>query len=309
MTRLQVAPETTLRCGAVHAVLAPSAGGRISALFSDVPTNPGGRIDWLLPLNDGVRAGGFDSSAWPRAGLYPLVPYSNRIRHGRFEWDGCTVQLPLHPDEGHALHGVSQQRAWTLTQHSDTRATMTHDHRPGEGGWPWAYRVDHIVTVDDGGIALCLRVTNTGEVPAPCGGGFHPYFPIGFADRVGFAATTVWPPDAQFLATAPQALSQADDYSAPRRVADTERTQYYGGWDGHATLSALGGARIRLSASGTLRHLVLYRPAGRDFFCIEPVSHVADAANLAAQGHAGTGWQTLAPMQSLECRLRMALST
>ena len=95
---------------------------------------------------------------------------------------------------------------------------------------------------------------------------------------------------------------------AARAVPEAELTQYYSDWDGRATLSARDGARILLTADKALRHLVLYRPAGRDFFCVEPVSHVSNAVHLTAQGHDATGWSTLAPGQVLTCHLRMALS-
>lgn len=307
MTQLQVLPETTVCHGALRAVLAPAAGGRISRLFSsDAAT--GQAIDWLVPLSDEVRATGFESTAWPKAGLYPLLPYSNRIQHASFAWPGRSVQLPLHPGETCALHGGSQQHPWTLTQHNASSATMAYEHSQDQDGWPWSYLAEHAVTLSSEGIALRLRVTNTDDLPMPCGAGFHPYFPSRFAHRVGFSAPTVWPPDAQFLGSAAQPASTADDYAEPREVADTELTQYYSEWNGSASLTAADGAAIRMSASGPLQHLVLYRPAGRDFFCVEPVSHVSNAAHLAQQGHAGTGWRTLAPGQTLECGLRIQLS-
>ena len=103
-------------------------------------------------------------------------------------------------------------------------------------------------------------------------------------------------------------MTAADDYTVVRAVPDAELTQYYSGWDGHAKLSAPDGASIELTASGSLQHLVLYRPVGRDFFCVEPVSHVSNAVHLAQQGHSGTGWLMLAPQQVLQCSLRMTLS-
>ena len=307
MTHLQVLPETCLHHGTLHAVLAPAAGGRISRLFS-TGVSTAETIDWLVPLGDAVRASGFASTAWPKAGLYPLIPYSNRIAHGRFSWPGRNVQLPIHPGESHALHGGSQQQPWTLTQHKGSSATMAYSHLKNQGGWPWAYRVEHTVTLSDEGLTLHLRVTNTDDSEMPCGIGFHPYFSSRFAHRVGFCAPVIWPPDAQFLGSAPRPAGAADDYAEPREVANVELTQYYGEWNGSATLAAQDGATIHMTASSELQHLVLYRPAEQAFFCVEPVSHVSNAANLAQQGHAGTGWQTLAPGMQLQGRLRIQLT-
>ena len=63
---LSVTPATTLRSGALTATLAPAAGGRITSLSSG--TAAGETIDWLVPLTDAVRAAGFESTQWPKAG-------------------------------------------------------------------------------------------------------------------------------------------------------------------------------------------------------------------------------------------------
>lgn len=181
-------------------------------------------------------------------------------------------------------------------------------HARNQDGWPWAYRAEHTVTLSHEGLTLNMHVTNVDDTAMPCGIGFHPYFPINFAHRVAFNAPTVWPPDTQFLGGASQPASLADDYAQPREMADAELTQFYSDWDGNATLSAADGATIQMTASSGLQHLVLYRPPNATFFCVEPVSHVSNAAHLAQQGHTGTGWQTLLPGQRLQCCLQMRLS-
>lgn len=303
MAHLSIAPETTLRLGTLAATLAPAAGGRITRLTS---VRADGPIDWLVPLAGEVRQTGFESTAWPKAGCYPLVPFSNRIRHGSFAWAGREAQLPIHPGERHALHGGTQQAAWTLAQHDTHSAVMAYAHERGQQGWPWSFSVEQTVTLEAGGMRLELKVTNTDNAEMPCGMGFHPYFPARFADRIGFEAQSVWTPDAEFLGTPPQPVPAADDYAVPRALADAELTQYYGGWHGQAQLQAADGAAIRLQADAALRHLVLHRPAGRAYFCVEPVSHVSNATQLRV-GHAGTGWLLLAPGASAACRMRLDL--
>lgn len=304
MTHLHVSPEVTLRHGRLEATLAPAAGGRITRLVS---VRADGPIDWLVPLSDEVRHAGFESTAWPKAGCYPLVPFSNRIRHGRFAWADREAQLPIHPGEHHALHGGTQQAVWTLARQDEHSAVMAYVHQRGHQGWPWSFTVEQTVTLDADGMSLQLKVTNNDTAEMPCGMGFHPYFPARFAHRIGFEAEAAWAPDAEFLGTAPQAVPVADDYSTPRTLADAELTQYYGGWHGQARLQATDGTAIRLQADHALRHLVLHRPAGRAYFCVEPVSHVSNATQLRV-GHAGTGWRLLAPGASATCRMGLQLA-
>ncbi|CAN7669834.1 aldose 1-epimerase [Variovorax paradoxus] len=297
-------PDTTLCSGTLTATLAPAAGGRVTSLSSRATA--GERIDWLVPLDDAVRAGGFESTQWPKAGCYPLVPFSNRIRDGRIAGTQGRVQLPLHPGERHALHGVSQQRPWHLERHAADRATMTYVHVPGDHDWPWAFRAEQVVELDAAGITLSLRVTNDDREPMPGGCGFHPYFPAQFAHGLQFDARTVWPADAEFLASTPQPTGPADDYASAKALPDVECTRYYGEWNGQARMAAADGLAIELLASAALQHLVLHRPGPGAYFCVEPVSHVADAANLAA-ARADTGWRVLAPGEAMACSLRLSV--
>jgi aldose 1-epimerase len=304
MTLLNISPETALQCGPLSVTLAPAAGGRITRLASE---GPNGTIDWLVPLADEVRQAGFAPTAWPKAGCYPLVPFSNRIAQGRFGSAGRTAALPLHPGEAHALHGGSHRMPWTLIRHDAGHATMAYRHRRGDQGWPWSFDVTQDVLLDHDRLTLTLQVTNTDDAEMPCGLGFHPYFPAAFADRIGFTASALWPPDDSFLGTPPRPVPVADDYAVPRPLADLELTQYYGQWDGQATLAARDGRAIRMQADAALRHMVLHRPAGRGYFCVEPVSHVSNAAHLQASVP-GTGWLALAPRASAEARMALHLA-
>ena len=60
-----------------------------------------------------------------------------------------------------------------------------------------------------------------------------------------------------------------------------------------------------LDADPPLGFLVVYSPAGEDYFCAEPVSHCTDAFNLAAQGRADTGMLTLQPGASVSATVRL----
>ncbi len=50
---------------------------------------------------------------------FPLVPYSNRIGNGSFEWRGkCMTLARNFPPEPHAIHGVGFERAWQVRSRS-----------------------------------------------------------------------------------------------------------------------------------------------------------------------------------------------
>ena len=74
----------------------------------------------------------------------------------------------------------------------------------------------------------------------------------------------------------------------------------FGGWDGRAEVHwPETGIRLRIEAEPLFGHLVIYIPAGREIFCVEPVSHVNDGFNLAGRGVADTGVRILVPGETL----------
>jgi aldose 1-epimerase len=143
----------------------------------------------------------------------------------------------------------------------------------------------------------------------PLGAGFHPYFPRRFARQVSFAAQQLWQADAGHVATGVGGVPLQHDYDVPRGITQEEElTLYYGGWNRRATIGDGRQHQIAISASPLLSHLVLHAPKAGDYFCIEPVTHVANAVNLAQSGLPNTGLQTLSPGHTFSCDLRMDFS-
>jgi hypothetical protein len=64
-------------------------------------------------------------------------------------------------------------------------------------------------------------------------------------------------------------------------------------------------ARLAIEAGPPRDHLVVYTPPGRAFFCVEPVSHVTDAFNLAAAGRTDTGTLVLTPSETVKAWVRL----
>jgi len=80
------------------------------------------------------------------------------------------------------------------------------------------------------------------------------------------------------------------------------------GWSRRAAIEwPEPGMRLVLAAEAPLDFLVVYTPPGRPFFCVEPVSHVTDAFNLAAAGRTDTGARTLAPGETWRAVLTLTV--
>jgi aldose 1-epimerase len=106
-----------LRSAALSVELAPATGGGIA------------RFDWMcgtrrVPL---FRAAADGPVSDPDAlACYPLLPFSNRIGKGRFEFEDRTVRLtPNRKGERLPIHGSGWQRAWHVEQASARRVVLS----------------------------------------------------------------------------------------------------------------------------------------------------------------------------------------
>ncbi len=247
--------DLTLTIGGISATLRPAWGGRMTRLSRE-------GIDWLHPMPD---TGPFDPEAWPKGGAYPLIPFHNRIRQGRFDFDGKAHEIPCHPSEPNALHGVASRLAWQGHQTSEDCALMSVDFTP-DGRWPFAFRAEQQLKLLPDGLHLDLRLRNTGSHAMPGGLGWHPYIAKCAHTRV--QAARDWTLDSGYFPTG--------DWQDP--APEGPPTRYLSDWRA-LQLRLSSGPTLRMEATRTLSHLVIHDPEPA-YSCVEPVSHLAGALNL-----------------------------
>jgi aldose 1-epimerase len=288
--------------GILHADIYPHQGGRIGSFWLEQPD--GTRVDALMPM-DGAT---FDPFQWPKAGCYPLAPWSNLVRNSLFESGGHQVRLTPHPlVTPHALHGFSQMRIWQVESHSDTQLVMAYHHTPdATDQWPWAFVVRQTVSLGSDGLGVRISIENRSDEPMPAGLGQHPYFKLALGDRVQFDAASQWQPDGGGFVTDQQAFP-AGQIHHDRRHEEQTATLHFSGYGGHLTITRADGMQISMSSSPEFGGLVFHIPQGGAYTCIEPVTHVVDAFNLHAQGVQDTGYHRLAPHETLSAGMTIQL--
>jgi aldose 1-epimerase len=109
-----------------------------------------------------------------------LMPWPNRIDHGRYEFGGESHQLVVNETErDNAIHGLVRSVPWALEEHSAQRVRLTHRLLGGDG---YPYRLDLAVEYSldaTRGLTVRLSAFNSGTRPAPYGHGAHPYLTLG----------------------------------------------------------------------------------------------------------------------------------
>jgi len=241
-------------------------------------------------------------------GMYPLVPYSNRI--GRAELLVGNQSYPLRPNfpgEPHAIHGIGWQRAWQVSRRTADSAELELKH-DGDVDWPFDCEARQMVRLRADALEIDLAVKNCGARPMPAGLGFHPYFPLLPATQLQTGWVGMWAMDADALPTLLAAVSPQADFSRRRPVAGWKVDNCFTGWSRRAVLD-YPTHRVQIDASDACRHMVAFAPDdGRNFIALEPVTNINNAFALAARGVADTGTRLLAGGESLKISMSLTLS-
>ena len=126
-------------------------------------------------LLDGYEAGEPCSSG--RGQL--LIPWPNRIRDGRYEFDGREHQLPLsEPALGNAIHGLVRWAGWRVRVHEPARVVLEHVIHP-QPGYPFTLALVVQYELSEDGLSVRAEATNVGSDACPYGAGAHPYLTLG----------------------------------------------------------------------------------------------------------------------------------
>lgn len=287
-----------LRAGCAELGVAVGVGG---SLVRYQWAMGGQTYDWLRPATSADVASG----AADRLACFPLVPFSNRIRDGRFTFGRRTIRLPLNrPPIPHAIHGQGWQTEWKIVARGSDRLSLEYEHAARD--WPFLYRARQDLALSEEELRLTLCIDNRGPESMPVGLGWHPYFPRTPGCRLSARVTGMWATDQEVM---PTTLVGAD----PRLggcdglpLATVALDNVFTGWHREATITwPERRMQLTIAAEAPLDFLVVYSPLAQDYVCVEPVSHCTDAFNLASAGRGDTGMATLAPGAQLRTTLRL----
>ena len=289
--------ETILKltAGRLLLELSPSIGGAISAFEWDDkgPSQPILR-KCHSPLEKVLDAG-----------CFPLVPYVNRIRGGRFDFRGREVRLaPNMPGDPSPLHGQGWLSSWVVEQGDASSALLSYRHDPGE--WPWAYEARQEFSLDGSGLSVTLACRNVSGEPMPCGLGFHPYFPCGPETRLDTQVTHAWTIDDKVLPIEKVPAEGRYDLK-DRLVCGQELDNGFGGWGGKARMSDPGWPYELLMSSAEARYFQLYSPPTGEIFVAEPVTHANAALNEPEERWPELGMRVLEDGEEMSLTMRLAV--
>lgn len=270
--------------------IAPEIGGAIvwyrsTQVTGQITADHVGSMDWFRATDETD----LQKSDAGEMACFPLVPYSNRIRNGKFTFGDQKVQLPSTESDPHFEHGHGWRHKWSVETQDATSAVLVYKHQPDS--WPWGYEARQFIRLVSGVLAITLSIKNCSDEPMPAGFGLHPFFPASNDAYIDADVTAMWEVDSEVLPTKLQPLPKGKQTIA---VDGSNLDNVFCGWFYHARIVwPERGAALDITAEAPLDFLVLYTPQGEPYFCAEPVSNATDAFNLAPQGVPDTGMFTL----------------
>ncbi len=228
-------------------------------------------------------------------GIPLLFPFPNRIRDGRFAFEGaeCVVNPPRH--------GFVRDRAWKVDRvaASEEDGAIVRsvfdaaDHPDILAQWPSSFRLAATYRLFERTLTLSFEVENTGDRAFPYGYGIHPYFERPARGVVRVPAHKRW----ELVDSLPTgelvAVTGGYDLRHGADVLEVQLDDILTGLDaddrGEVSCSIddlENGWRttVRFDREA-FPHVVVYTPpAPRTAICVEPNTCPTDAFNLASRG-------------------------
>ena len=237
------------------------------------------------------------------AASFPLVPYVNRIRGGRFTFRGREVSLaPNMAGDPSPLHGQGWLNPWVVEEAGPRHAVLGFEHHAGE--WPWTYEARQQFALDEKGLTIELRCRNLSDEPMPCGLGQHPYFPCGPETRLDTRVSQAWTVDEHVLPV--EKVPAEGRFDLKRRlVCGQGLDNGFDRWGGLAWIGDPGWPYDLHLSSRAAAFFQLYSPEEGGIFVAEPVTHANAALNAPEAEWPELGMRILEPGQTLSLDMRL----
>ncbi len=272
------------------------------------PEIGGSIVDFSAKLGDRwipiMRRGKEPLTKSSNASSFVLIPYSNRLRDGRFSFGGKSYQL--RHAEKHAIHGDVRDRPLRVLEGSEDRVVLEfRSDEVSDLNFPFRFSARMIYALEGFELSCRIELVNVGTESMPAGCGFHPYFNRRLPGSTGevelqIKVSGVYPGETP-LPTGPAIpISPQQDFSTQRPL-DVVLDHCFAGWDRQALIEWPGsGVKARIQAEQGMEHVILFSPEGQEVFALEPVTNANDGFNLLVQGDKNCGVVVLKPGDALK---------
>ena len=251
-------------------------------------------IDIFRPLNNNKKINKFNSYF---TGYFATVPYFGPIRKKSFydhEEGGYISLRNNHIFEPETIHGEGWINKWKINKITKNSIELFFNHN-GRKGFPRIYKSTQRFRLIKNSLIITISVENLDKYSFDCGIGFHPWFNLDPNSKI---------------------YSNSFNYLYEQKSNNFKKTKYskkkfinlnkykvdktFLNWNGKSKLTINKDVSLNIINNKNIKNLHVYSPPKENFFCIEPVTNVADAYYLKKMGRKDHGLVSLKPNKKLE---------
>ena len=108
-----------------------------------------------------------------------LFPFVNRLREGKYKFQGKVYEVPVNEHGGNAHHGLLFNKRFSLIAceaiNNEAKAIIQYETK-GEIGYPFAFKITLTYTIGNNYMYINMKIRNLSQSEIPYSVGWHPYF-------------------------------------------------------------------------------------------------------------------------------------
>ncbi len=254
-----------------------------------------------------------------------LFPFPNRIRSGKWEFEGKTYQFDKQPNSPTTIHGLLLNRPYKVDEHVVSKngarlvcSLNSQDFPDISRQYPFPFKIEITYTIEDAVLTMDVVIKNTGKSNMPMGFGIHPYFRVGITAKTDASKAVItvpahkyWELDDVLVPTGIQkdvtgtlGLRNGQPFSELKLDHVFTDVQLVDGVSRCTIENKDTGYGMVMESDAQFRELVVYTPPGRDAICFEPYTCPTNAINLEANG-IPAGVIVLAPDETFSATVKV----
>lgn len=226
------------------------------------------------------------------SGYFATVPYFGPITNKSFFCSNKNQYISLrknHILEQDTIHGEGWITKWHIKKHTKNSIDLFFIHS-GKNGFPYPYKVIQKFKLIKNSLIISISIQNLSSLIFDCGIGFHPWFNISkdtkiYLDKFTYLRKKDSKNFKKFKLSNAKFLN-LNKYKIDKTFLD---------WNGVSKLIINNDLSIKIKNNKNINNLHVYSPPNENFFCIEPVTNIADAYYLKKIGKNCHGLISLAP--------------
>jgi aldose 1-epimerase len=236
-----------------------------------------------------------------RNGIPILAPFPNRIRAGKFTYEGKSFGLPCNEQGVNAIHGFAVDQPWRVIAENTSECAevqaefqLSRDRPSHLSFWPADFLLRVAYRLKGNRLTTVVEVENPSPAALPFGFGTHPYFKGSLNSPADAGRCRIQSPAAnkvELAAALPTGVVSPVDsrtdlqkiQAVGDRTFDDVLTGLSAESDGvirHRFADGARGSCITLEHGVDFPYTVIFIPPHRGALCIEPYTCVTDAINL-----------------------------